>query len=261
MNAVEAELEEAPRESTTPRSEVAEEAVTDEVAASVEDDGGGFQADGGNKVHTWQEELVLERLEELRKQVKNMGREDTVEVAGDVFPEWWDLGKIISPREMRGLQWADKHCAKIMRTIERSDLQPHERERYSGYVMRNDLLYRIRGRPVTFYDGREWLQLMVPDAQHLRLTIMTTFHTSLKGGHGGAARTLDRIKASYYWPKVAQDVVQFCRRCTTCSITKDVKRRFGHFLRPLVATRVGEVVALDLWKPGKFARTSRQGNV
>ena len=45
-------------------------------------------------------------------------------------------------------------------------------------------------------------------------------HGSLLGGHSAVERTMDRIKASWWWPSMKVDVTNHIKRCPGCHRTK-----------------------------------------
>ena len=77
----------------------------------------------------------------------------------------------------------------------------------------DELLYHrenIRGLPVS--------QLVVPSTR--RKDVMRLAHDSVWGGHLGYDKTLERIRYSFFWPSINQEVSEYCRTCHPCQFRK-----------------------------------------
>ena len=53
----------------------------------------------------------------------------------------------------------------------------------------------------------------------LRERLMAIGHDSKMAGNLGIAKTLDRIKANFYWPGMTVDVRRYCKSCDVCQRT------------------------------------------
>lgn len=72
----------------------------------------------------------------------------------------------------------------------------------------------------------EW-RLVVPKEN--RKSVIKDLHDPPTSGHLGVSKTLHRIAARYYWPKMAADVRKYVGRCKTClEIKSDQKAPIGH---------------------------------
>ena len=79
-------------------------------------------------------------------------------------------------------------------------------------VLQDGLLYRT----YTSVDGsNSFLQLVVPVS--LRQRIMTGMHNECSGGHLATERTLEKVKARFYWPFMSSDIELHCKACALCS--------------------------------------------
>ena len=54
----------------------------------------------------------------------------------------------------------------------------------------------------------------------LREDLIHEAHGSLISGHGAVEGTMDRIKTSWWWPSMKQDVTNHIKRCLGCQRTK-----------------------------------------
>ncbi|KAF1388735.1 hypothetical protein PFLUV_G00065720 [Perca fluviatilis] len=74
-------------------------------------------------------------------------------------------------------------------------------------------------------------------------------HSHLLGAHLGVEKTLDRIKARFYWPGVKRAVEDYCRSCPECQMVAPKP----HFRSPLVPMPIISVpfsrIAMDLVGP------------
>ncbi len=54
----------------------------------------------------------------------------------------------------------------------------------------------------------------------LRTTLLGSLHASPGSGHPGSQHTFSLLQARYWWPSMAQDVSQYIRECSVCTISK-----------------------------------------
>ncbi|CAC5378546.1 unnamed protein product [Mytilus coruscus] len=78
----------------------------------------------------------------------------------------------------------------------------------------NGLLYRIYENE----DTGPHFQLVTPHA--MRREIMHQLHNVRTAGHLGREKTLNRIKARFYWPGMTDDVSRWCQSCMSCQKRK-----------------------------------------
>ena len=79
-----------------------------------------------------------------------------------------------------------------------------------GFVIRDELLYHIDRIDCV---GEKCVQLCLPKSRHK--DVLELAHCTL-GCHQACRRTRDRIRLSFYWPSLSQDVRNFCDRCEVC---------------------------------------------
>jgi hypothetical protein len=85
-------------------------------------------------------------------------------------------------------------------------------------------------------------QLAVPSV--LRDLVLQHCHDL--SAHFGVARTLDKVRFAYYWPKMGQDVAAYVRSCDTCAKRKEPYTRTRAPLQPLVASQPFEILEMDI---------------
>lgn len=114
------------------------------------------------------------------------------------------------------------------------------------------LLYRYWEQVTT---GDTTKQLVVPRTRVEE--ILQALHNGTGGGHFGRRKTLEKVRARFYWPGLREDVEDWCLRCRDCAQSKNpVPNRRG----PLSLSQVGypmERVALDILGP---LPVSKHGN-
>ena len=84
------------------------------------------------------------------------------------------------------------------------------------YFKQNGILMR-KWRPPDVPAEDEWkvmYQIVVRSMYHN--DIISLAHETTMAGHLGVTKTHDRIIQHFYWPKMKQDVSQFCKTCRTC---------------------------------------------
>lgn len=63
--------------------------------------------------------------------------------------------------------------------------------------------------------------------------VLTEFHDTPSGGHAGVKRTLVRVAANFFWPKMRQAVEAFVASCLTCQQIKYSTQVPTGLLQPL----------------------------
>ena len=58
-------------------------------------------------------------------------------------------------------------------------------------------------------------------SKSLWVRVMEVAHDSICGGHLGVKKTKDKIQTNFYWPRMHNDVIGFCRSCDVCQKTDD----------------------------------------
>ena len=124
-----------------------------------------------------------------------------------------------------------------------------ENEEESQYMTINELLYSTR-RPTA--ESAEYPRLVLP--KEYRDKIIWRAHKEV--GHMATLKTLNRVRESYFWPGMRQDIRHTLAKCTTCiahSRNRD-KTIMGEMPVPVSPM---QMVSIDLCGP--FV-TSKQGN-
>ena len=86
------------------------------------------------------------------------------------------------------------------------------------YYKKSGVLMR-KWRPPDVSRDEQWCivyQIVVPKSY--RKDILSLAHDHRLSGHLGIRKTLDRVRRHFYWPKVRQDVVEYCRTCHLCQV-------------------------------------------
>nr|GEY65442.1 hypothetical protein [Tanacetum cinerariifolium] len=76
-------------------------------------------------------------------------------------------------------------------------------------------------------------QLYVPKWGDLRRAILKECHDSKWVGHPRIMRTLALVEATYYWPRMGDNVETFVRTCLICQQDKIEQKKSGRLLAPL----------------------------
>ncbi|XP_042147303.1 uncharacterized protein LOC121836468 [Ixodes scapularis] len=67
--------------------------------------------------------------------------------------------------------------------------------------------------------GQKELQLLLPESR--RSTVLRLAHESYWGGHLGFRKTIARIKYSFYWPGMEENIRDRCNGCHSCQVPHD----------------------------------------
>jgi len=69
-------------------------------------------------------------------------------------------------------------------------------------------------------------------------------------GHYGPQKTADYVQHHYWWPRIGQDIEQYCKMCPICQMTKSSTQRVPGLLHSLpIPTRPWESIAMDFVSP------------
>ena len=90
-------------------------------------------------------------------------------------------------------------------------------------------------------------QILVPTS--LQGEVFAQLHAAVTGGHMGVRRTLANIRARFYWVKLKEDVMDRCRRCSSCAARKPPTKKKKAPLKKYVMGLPLERVALDILGP------------
>ena len=88
--------------------------------------------------------------------------------------------------------------------------------------------------------GRNIQQIVLPES--LKSTVLSALHDNM--GHQGAEKTCQLVHSRCYWPRMAQEIAQYCERCTRCMLAKRGKK-INSPMGSLQAKAPLEVLAID----------------
>ncbi|GFW47333.1 hypothetical protein TNCV_335051 [Trichonephila clavipes] len=80
--------------------------------------------------------------------------------------------------------------------------------------------------------GENVKQVVLPTCK--REEVMRMAHEIPLAGHLGESKTKQRIKYSFFWPKLKQDVKSFCQSCKTCQLRRGLTYRDRIPITPIV---------------------------
>lgn len=118
----------------------------------------------------------------------------------------------------------------------------------SDYLLHDGVLFHSRIPKTKRTKSLQHYQLAIPDV--MVRTVIELYHDTPLGGHGGIQHTVDSIRDSYYFPRLATIVAEFVRSCPQCQARKTTR---AHTKSGIVAfptpTRPFDVWEMDLYGP------------
>jgi transposase InsO family protein len=160
--------------------------------------------------------------------------------------------------EMRELQERDElvRAVKDFMLTLRKPQTPEEAEvarlARSCVLQEGIVRYRLERK-----DFETRFPILAPDL--IKREVIRTAHMSRFGGHGGQARTFNRIAQVYWWPSMSSDINKFVAACPTCQAAKDPAGGTKVPLRPLeIPDRPNVRIHCDLF--GELKKPSQNGN-
>lgn len=117
-----------------------------------------------------------------------------------------------------------------------------EPEKYKDFRVDNGVLKKLISTQDDLLDYRFSWKTCVPE--DLREKILVEKHDDQL--HLGADKTLALIKKSFFWPKLAEDVKSYVRKCSLCRQNKPANRsQMPEPGKPRITTKPFQIIALD----------------
>ncbi|XP_076247766.1 uncharacterized protein LOC143187432 [Calliopsis andreniformis] len=79
--------------------------------------------------------------------------------------------------------------------------------------------------------------------------VLQECHSSPAAGHFGVNKTLAKVRQRFYWITCRQDVVEWCRKCTTCTAKKGPRERGAGVMQIYNVGAPFERIAMDVVGP------------
>lgn len=90
-------------------------------------------------------------------------------------------------------------------------------------------------------------KLYVPDSPELRTRLLREAHDAATAGHLGAAKTLEILSRTYWWPYMSKTVRDYVYSCDGCQRHKALNQKTAGLLQPLAVPDIPwDVVTLDI---------------
>lgn len=96
-----------------------------------------------------------------------------------------------------------------------------------------DYAFDSAGMLFRLVDGEP--RFYVPDAPELRTALLREAHDSVVAGHLGAAKTLEVLSRTFWWPQMSTTIHDYCRSCDGCQHSKASNHRPPGLLMPIPA--------------------------
>ena len=91
------------------------------------------------------------------------------------------------------------------------------------------------------------LQLVVPESK--KLQVLRLSHDIPSAGHLGADKTLDKVRQSFYWPAISDDVRRYIKSCDSCTARKLSRKKNRAPLGQYLVGEPMERVSIDILGP------------
>ena len=150
----------------------------------------------------------------------------------------------VTPEIVSKLQQEDETLKKVR--DQNTDIKRTRGKNSSYYTVTNNILYRIYQQENS---DNQVEQVVVP--KELRTQVMGLAHESMIRGHPiGVKKTMDKMQASFYWPRIHRDITRYCRSCNVCqkALSKGRVTKVPLMKMPLIDTPFKRV-AVDIVGP------------
>ena len=112
-----------------------------------------------------------------------------------------------------------------------------------NFIIDDELLYHIEQ-----VEGQKVCQLCVPKSK--RNVVLQMAHESVFSGHLVEKKTRERIRLSFYWPKLRQDMKQYINTCQECQLRSHPKTMDRVPIAPITRAEVPfQVLNIDCISP------------
>jgi len=86
----------------------------------------------------------------------------------------------------------------------------------------------------------------IPKDEGLRRMIMEAEHDSKIAGHFRTYKTIGRVRANLYWPKIEENITEYIRSCDVCQCNKVIGHKKYGLLEPLeIPMRPWMAISMD----------------
>lgn len=134
----------------------------------------------------------------------------------------WHYWEKKHPPTLRQLMKEEKSGRKLLREWKRIKEE-------------DGVLYRV-----VQVNGRDTWQMLLPDS--LKCKVLRSVHDDM--GHQAVEKTTLLARSRCYWPGLASDVADYCRKCERCTLAKAGKK-LHPTMGSLTASRPLEILAID----------------
>lgn len=146
-------------------------------------------------------------------------------------------------------------CSMLLASKTRSSTSPTLTSRpfmnkiQSGY--KNDPVFKKAPLPKSWSlrDGFYFFEnrLIVPQSNTLRDDIIRAAHEPPYAGHMGAAKTIEVLSRTFYWPQMTEHVKTFVQNCYPCQVNKPSRKKPAGLLQPVeIPSGFFECITTDL---------------
>ena len=99
-------------------------------------------------------------------------------------------------------------------------------------------------------------QLIVPDSK--KLQVLSLSHDIPSAGHLGVDKTLDKVRQSFYWPAVSEDVRRYINSCDSCTARKLSRNKNRAPLGQFLVGEPMERVSIDIFGPLSLSKAGNR---
>ena len=186
----------------------------------------------------------------ITESLANLGTIDLVEVVAGNF-----ITVLPSDDEWAKEQHKDSQLYPLIRYLEHAELP--EDDEYALTIIKKADKFVLQGEykilaivnKVEQDDTIETVQKVV--LATWRRLIMSQYHDSMfKGAHSGRDKTLQKIKANFYFYNLADYVDLYVKTCHVCQRIKDPNSKSWALLGHIECLRPFDLVSFDIWSPG-----------
>ena len=86
----------------------------------------------------------------------------------------------------------------------------------------------------------------IPKDETLRKTIMEAEHDSRMAGYFGTYKTIGKIRANFFWPKMDEHIAEYVKTCDVCQCNKTIRdKKFGLLEHIDVPMRPWNAISMD----------------
>lgn len=148
-----------------------------------------------------------------------------------------------APVDLNSKEFKSPEYQTLLKYIQENQTKLPDSKTENGFAYK-----RVKFRSADIiHDNQVW-RLWLPEG--LRKEVTSNLHNPPNSSHGGVAKTLEKVREFFFWPKMARDIECFVHDCETCQQIKPTNQNLKpHMGKHFMVSRPFQHVYADFIGP------------